>query len=341
MRQKRTIKQWRAVPRPFEFEFLWEKEQRLPKIAPASLTTEHLIDDYMRSPRWINLSHKTKRCYLSVFEVFRKYRMYNNKSLYETKAYQVTYSMVDYISTTLLHVKAPITIRSYYSVFSNVWDLAVRNAKVQYNPWLKPGLKIKAERDITFSRSQVTACVEAARELGYTVLMLYIIFCYETAQRPWKDLRNLTWDSIKDDENGGSLIDFTVSKTGTHLLLPLSVYACKILKQCEKKSSFIFVDEDGTRLSSAQVQRQFKQVIEKAGVPENYQIRDLRRTAITELAMAGCSVMEIEAITGWRCPEAVIRRYARVRLKTAHNALQKRQQAELQESTAVRGETQC
>lgn len=321
------------LPYYYEEKMPWDNYPTTPH--NKSLSVAQIVDEYLKSPRWDILTQKTKDCYTACLIQLDEFLIYTGKSIYKMPAYKVTYSTVDYLHKVLGFVKSPATVRQYFCVMNNVWDLAVRNGRVFVNPWLKPRIKVSNERDVTWTREQVYKAIYKAKELEYDTLALYILFAYETVQRPWKDLRNLAWSNIKADDKGRQYIDFEISKTKTHLLLPLSADAVKALETWPRISTLVFVSKNGQHLTFNQLHKQFQRVRKDADLPHELQIRDLRRTGITELAESGCNSLEIEAITGWRCPETVIRRYARVRLKTAQHALQKREQGRLQEGSGV------
>lgn len=315
------------------------------KISPTPhdkvFTVREITLDYVNSPRWDLLSEGSKVRYLSVCKVLEGLTLYTGGNIFDMKAYKVTYATADYLQRVItLSNRKPATLQFYFAVLSNIFDYACRNGKVYLNPFLKPRIKVQNERDVTWSVEQVNDTIVAATALGFPVLALYILLCYETAQRPWKDLFNLTWNSLKNDDQGGKYFDFEISKTKTHLMLPLSPTTIRALDSLPKTSSYIFVDESGKRVPQAKIYNQFQVVRKKIGLPEGLLIRDLRRTAVTELAERGCTPLEIEAITGWRCPDAVLRRYARVRLKTAQNALHKREQGRILQDKGICTETQ-
>lgn len=306
----------------------WDNLPTTPHIKVVSVA--HIVNEYLQSPRWLNLSETSKEKYLSTFRIFEKYVIYTGKTIYDLAAYKVTFSTVDYFHKTLAYTHKPASIRFYFSVWYMVWHHAVRAGRVYTNPWASPYIKVNNERDITWTRDEVRKFLSVTRELGYDVLFMYVLLCYETAQRPWKDLTNITWNDIKTEKTDKgeerTYLDLVISKTKTRLLVPLSATTVTALEAWPKISNFILVDEQGYRVNKFNLYKQFAEVKERAGLPAHLLIRDLRRTAFTELAENGASSLEIEAISGWRCPEAVIRRYARVRLKTAYNALQKREQ---------------
>lgn len=288
-----------------------------------------IIDDYLKSSRYHELAWSTKQAYLASLRFFDGLILNTGTNIFKFRAHKVTFSTVEYIQTVLKHTKKPAWIKFHFTVMNNVWDNALRKGYVHNNPWVRPHIKVSNERDITWTREQIETAINTAKRLGYDVLALYLRLAYETVQRPWQDLRNLKWDNIKDDVSG-QVLDFVISKTNTRILVPLSPRAQTALKEQKRISEYVFADKIGTRPVRMAIHNHFKRVLEAAGLPEDLQIRDLRRTGVTEMAENGCTALEIEALTGWRCTEAVIRRYARVRLKTAQHALSKRESGRVQ-----------
>jgi integrase len=302
----------------------WELDQRTPH--GKVYLVGQIVDEYLRSEHYRSLSRNTQRIYRTALLKFEGIKLSGHQNLFHLKAYKVDYPVVDYVGKVLKYSLNKGSIQVYFTVMSAVWNYAVRGGRVHFNPWLRPGLQRSQERDTTWSKDQVMRAVEVAKDRGYNVLALYLLICYETAQRPWQDLRNLKWSNLKQIEAGKWALDFDVSKTNTHLIIPLSDAAKDAVFNAPKVSEYIFVNEKGRRYTEFPLKQQLDLIREEAAIPKNLQFRDLRRTAVTEMAISGCSTLEIEALTGWRCPDAVLRRYARVRLETAKNALKKRQE---------------
>ena len=74
--------------------------------------------------------------------------------------------------------------------------------------------------------------------------------------------------------------------------------------------------------------RIFREVCRAAGIPETLQFRDLRRTATTQLAEAGCSLHEIASIGGWSVDTVakMMAVYGKVNITMAENAIVKLEQ---------------
>lgn len=302
----------------------WTRASDLPHGKTCKVS--QIVKEYLLSERYRGLSRGSKKAYLSALKYFELLILANSKTIFQQNVNQVTYGTVDYLKSLLLHNHSPATARHYFTIMSGVWELAIRNGRCYANPWVRPMIKLNNERDVTWTPQQLDLAVQTAKDMGFTLLALYLTVSYETAQRPWKDLRNLKWSNVVKDDTGATILDFVISKTGVHLLLPLSDAVINILNGLPKNSEYVFVDEQGVRLTQSGLVSQYKKVKKYAMLSGALQIRDLRRSAITEMAMAGATVQEIEASTGWKCSEYVIRRYARLRLATAKHGLEKRTQ---------------
>lgn len=308
----------------------------------GSLQIERLVNQYLLSHEFKKLKYTTQKNYLSALEHFVKLKLYTGTDFYKYLAYKVDYALTDYIKEVFLHDCMESSVASYFKVMNCVWRFGLRRKLVYMNPWERPGLSRAKERDATWTEEQVELAYNTAKEMGYESLALYLIMAYETAQRPWRDLRELKWESVREIEQDGRrrlVLDFIISKTNTHIILPLSDRVIELLDNRPHFGVFVFTEASKKRLTSSCMQMHFENVKRKVGLPKELQFRDFRRTAITELAEAGCTTREIEAMTGWRVSEAVIHRYARVRYKTALNAQAKRDA--LRANNKMGTSTQC
>ena len=290
-----------------------------------AVRVDQLVSEYLYSDKYKQLSKNTKKQYLSVLKSIENFDFPNNAEFYRLMSHRIDYGFADYVSRVMAWTVKPATIQMYFSVLHNIWALGFRNGRVTMNPWGKASIKLANLRDVTWEPAQVELAVKTSKELGFDLLALYIQMAYYTAQRPFSDLRSLKWENVRQTSDGTPILDFIIQKTGTHIMLPLEQEAYKMLMSLERKSEYIFVDNKGVHRTGQCITTQFKKVKEYAKLDENLLIRDLRRSAVTEMAMAGATGSEISAITGWTCTEAMLRRYAPMRLNTAKNALSKRE----------------
>lgn len=282
-----------------------------------------LVEQYFKSERFRMLSDISKKNYISRIKTLEELTLPNNRSILEEYAHRIKYQTVDYLKRILLYKMKPASVASHFAVLSIVWEVAIRTGYVSSNPWYKSRIRVDNMREVVWTVEQINSAVNTAVSNGYDLLALYILMGYSTGQRPYSDLRELKWENFKQ-EGDRYILDFIISKTNTHLMLPLDEKITNTLLGLERVSEYIFAGKNGKRLSATCINNQLNKVKFKCGIPAELKMRDLRRTAVTELAQSGATVSEITAITGWKCSEKVLNRYAVMRLNTADNALAKR-----------------
>lgn len=284
-----------------------------------------LVKLYLQSDSYRTLAIASKRQYTSCLCNLEKFTLPTGGTIFDMYAHACDYGLADYLKRVMAFAIKPATIKLHFAVLKTVWEFGLKTGRVAYNPWARPNIRISNFRDMTWNPEQIQLAIDAANNLGYNVLALYIHMAYTTAQRPFSDLRHMKWSNLKVDADGTPFLDFIIQKTNTHLILPLDKRTYNLLMSLERKSEYIFVSDKGSLLTGACITQQFKKVKKYAMLDDNLMIRDLRRSAVTEMAMAGATPMEIEAITGWHCTEAMLKRYAPMRFNTAKNALEKRE----------------
>lgn len=289
-----------------------------------SCTVQTIVDEWMLSTRFLRLSPNTKRVYASLLASWGKIKLPDGKVIFDLRVHKLDYKMVDHF-VNLMHFRglAPSSMRSYCHVMSGVWKYAARMGRVAYNPWADVGIECDNERDVTWSQEEIEKAMQKAGELGFNTLVLYILFMYETGQRPWVDLRNLTWENINDDADGTRWLDYISSKTGVHIRIPLPDRLVSCLEERTRASSWIFAEASGDRRSQQTLFNQFNRVKREASLSYTLQLRDIRRTAVVECIEGGATRDELRAVFGWK-KDSSVHRYARIRGKTAQNALIKR-----------------
>lgn len=287
---------------------------------------QEIVDDFERSDRFHTLAFNTKRGYRASFKSWRSLTLPDGKSIFDMYVHRVDYQLVDHYVKLMRFKYSATTIRYMCMVMSIVWKLALRNRKVAYNPWDDLNIKINNERDVTCTKQDITNAVVKAEELGYHTLALYLLFMYETGQRPWSDIRNFKWENIRHVGTTNNLsytLSFTIAKTGVHIQLPINADLVARLDSRKRYSEYIFAEEGGERKTQQALHNQFRRVKREAKLADNLQFRDIRRSLAVELVEAGATRDEIRSVFGWQ-GDSVVHRYARLRYQTAENALRKR-----------------
>jgi integrase len=282
-----------------------------------------LVELYLKSERFTNLSPRSKQNYMSVLKSMEDMKIQHNEGLLGVWAHRITYQTADFIKRGLSYSIKPATVALRFAVMSCVWELGIRNGYLSSNPWDKAKIRLDNLREMVWTTEQINAVITKAKDNGYDVLALYVSMAYATGQRPFSDLRGMKWDNLRQ-ENGSWIFDFVIQKTNTRLMLPLDDKTVEILMGIERVSEYIFVDKKGRRLTPSCIASHLNTIKFKLGLPKELLLRDLRRTAVTEMAQGGATVSEITALTGWKTSEKMLNRYAVMRLATAQHALTKR-----------------
>ena len=125
-----------------------------------------------------------------------------------------------------------------------------------------------------------------------------------TAQRRG-DLVRLGWRHIV---NGAIVVK--QSKTGATVTVPIVSELHAALDLCPRDRLTFIAGAGGRPLGAASLGNEFRDWLRKAGLPDRLSLHGLRKAAARRLAEAGCSVHEIQAITGHKTLSE-IERYCR------------------------------
>ena len=142
-------------------------------------------------------------------------------------------------------------------------------------------------------RERLWSDEEKARWLSAAAAIPYMVTAFRllefTAQRP-TDVLTLTWPQVS-----GAEITLVQQKTRARLVVPLHPVLRDHLANVDRKSIMIVADR-GRPVSYLKFHLQFSRICELAGVAA--QARDLRRTAMVNMALAGASTPMISSISG-------------------------------------------
>jgi integrase len=118
-----------------------------------------------------------------------------------------------------------------------------------------------------------------------------LILALHTGQRQG-DLLRLAWGNYD-----GSLISLRQGKTGRKVEIPCTKALRKMLDGLDRTSAVVLTTKTARPWTARYFKAQWEAASKKAGITELH-FHDLRGTAITMLAEAGCTTPQIAAITG-------------------------------------------
>lgn len=133
--------------------------------------------------------------------------------------------------------------------------------------------------------------VEKFEAIASPPLRLAITMALATGQRKG-DLLAVKWSAYD-----GDVIRFKQSKTGARLVIPVTTALHTALDGRPRLAETILVNSKGASWTSAGFDTSWRAARIAAGI-EGLTFHDLRGTAVTRLAIAGCTAAEIGAITG-------------------------------------------
>jgi integrase len=129
---------------------------------------------------------------------------------------------------------------------------------------------------------------------------------------------------LKCSDYDGLCIRLTQGKTKMPVVIPCTKELKTMLDGMERKSIFILTTPHGRPWKKSWFSNLWKEATRKAGI-EGRTFHDLRGTAITRFAEAGCSVPEIASISGHTLASAakILEQYLARTAATAHSAIAK------------------
>ena len=179
-----------------------------------------------------------------------------------------------------------------WTVLARVLSVAKDRGKIARNVCERGGRLYEADRtEKVWSADAITAfCAVASNELQAALLL-----ALWTGQRQG-DLLRLTWTAYD-----GSHIRLRQGKTGTRVTIPVGAPLKTVLdiaKAAGRAAATILTNQHGRPWTSDGFRTSWGKAFRKAGLVADLHFHDLRGTAVTRLALAGCTVPQIAAITG-------------------------------------------
>ena len=175
-----------------------------------------------------------------------------------------------------------------WSVLARVLSWSLDRGLVLANPCERGGRLYRAERtDKVWTDSDEAAFL--ARAPAH--LRLPLILALWTGQRQG-DLLRLPWSAYD-----GAVIRLRQSKTGARVVIPVSAPLREALAATERKSPVILVNSEDRPWTSDGFRSSWRKACIASAV-SGVTFHDLRGTAVSRLALAGCSEAEIATLTG-------------------------------------------
>jgi integrase len=291
-------------------------------------TIPWIIKVFKQSPRWAKLRESTQDTYQDHFNHILRWSEERGDPPMRT----ITRRDAEQFWSGL-HERAPVQAAHVSTRCSQLWNYALDLDEdvVARNPFRRLGIPQLPSRSQVWMPGQITAVEEAAIAMGRPSVALATIIAKNTAQRP-SDICALRWSQYD-----GRVITLTQIKTRATVTIPVTAELKAALddaKRARAEGKVVALAADAPIVQCESTGRAwkpdsftgvFRDICRAAGILESLQFRDLRRTATTHLAEAGCSTHEIAAIGGWtlQTVAAMMAVYGKVNITMAESAVAK------------------
>lgn len=175
-----------------------------------------------------------------------------------------------------------------WTVLARILSWALNRGLVAANPCERGGRLYRGSRaDKIWSDDDERAFLEKAPKHLHLALLLALW----TGQRQG-DLLRLPWSAYD-----GRHIRLKQGKTGSRVVIPVGAPLKAALDATQRQSTVILVNSDGMPWTGDGFRSSWRKACAAAGI-SGVTFHDLRGTAVTRLAIAGCTEAQIAAITG-------------------------------------------
>lgn len=254
-------------------------------------TLNDAASEYISSSWFSDLSEETKKQYVRFINFFDRRRFNRPIKTFTAKDADGFYMEVR-------NSTSDRTAQYFVSVWRVIFRYAEINGWVDRNPWSIIRVRGVSSRRTKWSREQVALFVDTAESHGDLILAAFIQLLYDTAQRPTDILEADDWILVDNQW----FLRITQNKTGAEVCIPFSERAwvlCGCPQPGTRKTLL------GCDLTLNTLRKRFNALKLTANLPTNLQMRDLRRTAITEMGETGSTDDQMQAVSGHKNRETL------------------------------------
>ena len=186
-----------------------------------------------------------------------------------------------------------------------LFNYAMRYQKADSNPTLAVRIKHPKPRRTLWSEEQVLAVIAKASEGGRPCIALAVQIAYDTSLREG-DILSLTWDTFQPSADGsGMSLVLNQAKTDRAIAAPLTPETVTMIEArrisegtIPLATAPIIRGPHGRPYKKDNFTHRFRDICRVAGVSDDLQFRDLRRTVQTEVAEGEGTSAEMASKTG-------------------------------------------
>lgn len=272
-----------GLPGSPEFTAAYNEAVKQKAQQPAG-SIQAVLNTYQDSPKWRDLAERTRRDYAKhIRQIEREFGDFPLDALPDRRTRAEFLAWRDRMA-----MKSRRQADYVFATFASILAWAHDRGLILANPCEKPGKLYRSGRAESI---WTDADEEAMRVMAPPRIWLAYMLAVWTGQRQG-DLLRLPWSAYS-----GSHIRLRQSKTGRRVVIPVGAPLKALLDATPKQAITILTTTAGTAWTSMGFSATWRKVVAKAQIT-GLTFHDLRGTAVTRLAVAGCSEAEIATITG-------------------------------------------
>ncbi|MEQ8599905.1 MAG: tyrosine-type recombinase/integrase [Devosia sp.] len=244
-----------------------------------------LIRDFTLSPEFSKLAESTQKEYRRMLtKVEEKFGTMPVAALEDKR---VRGDFMDW-RDEILSVSGPREADNRISILSALLSWAADRTRIGHNHAIGIARLHKIDRS---DKLWLPEHIEAFMSVASVEMQRALILALHTGQRQG-DLRKLAWNNYD-----GKSISIRQGKGGRPVYVPCTPALKDMLDSMDRDAAVILSTKTGRSWTKRYFAEQWDEASKTAGITDLH-FHDLRGTAVTMLAEAGCSVPEIASITG-------------------------------------------
>lgn len=256
----------------------YDRSPARPAVPREADTVAMLIQHYQGSPAWNGLAEATQDRYVRYLRPLMKIGHYKIAALSRRELITIRDAFA---------ADRPAAANAFIRAASALYAWGIENDWAEVNP----AMRIKPIPGGHFPAWTSDAATRALDEMPEHLRRLVLLALFTGQRRA--DLCRLAWSNYD-----GARIRLTQGKTGTALVIPVHPVLKAAMDGWERRATTVLVNARGWPWKPESASKGMKEAVDRLGFPPTWNIHGLRKLAAANLAEAGCSAMEIAAITG-------------------------------------------
>lgn len=256
------------------------------KVVPAKGALIKLLQQYQASDDFMSLANSTRRSYVALIKrIEKEFGDFPISGLTDRRTRGIFMAWRDQLAAS-----AGRRLADYaWTVLARILSWSFNRGLVAANPCERGGRLYRGggRADKIWTTTDEAAFLERAP----AHLHLPLLLALWTGQRQG-DLLRLPWSGYD-----GAHIRLQQGKTGARVVIPVGAPLKAALDAATKRSTIILTNRDEAPWTADGFRTSWGKACAKAGIV-GVTFNDLRGTAVTRLALAGCTEAEIATITG-------------------------------------------